>query len=176
MSHIIETERLIIRKITEDDFDDLLLLHSDPEVQKFTGEAVQTSIEEVQKGIRERTFKDYEKYGYGRWAVIWKETGEFTGWAGLKYLPEFEETDLGYRFNQKFWGKGIATESSIAILNYGFKELGLKRIIAVAMPEHKASMRVMEKVGMKFYRAFPYDEGGPDDMWYEIFNPKSKSL
>jgi len=90
----------------------------------------------------------------------------FVGWAGLAYLPEFDEVDLGYRFLPNFWGKGYATEASHEILTYGFDELELKRIIAIAMKENKASLRVMEKVGMEFDKMAPYEAGGEDVIWY----------
>ena len=168
MNTIIETDRLIIRKITSTYFEDLFNLHSDPVVQQYTGEPTISTFEEVIEGSKERTFRDYEVYGYGRWAVVLKSNNSFTGWAGLKYLPEFDEIDLGYRFLQEYWGMGIATEASIAILKYGFEVLELKRIIAVSMIENKASIRVIEKCGMIFDKKAPYDEGGEDDIWYKL--------
>ena len=84
----------------------------------------------------------------------------------MAYLPEFNEIDLGYRLLPEFWGKGIATEASHAILTYGFDKLKLKRIIAIAMKENKASIRVMEKVGMQFDKYAPYEPGGEDCTWY----------
>jgi len=163
---LIETDRLRLREFTIDDCQYVYELHSDHEVQKYTGEPVVTSLVEVEQGMKERTFKDYNKHGFGRWAVFLKDTKEFIGWAGLKYLPEFDKVDLGYRFKRAFWGKGYATESSVAILEYGFNTLNLECIIAIAMVENKASIRVMEKVGMQFYKMAPYDKGGEDVVWY----------
>jgi ribosomal-protein-alanine N-acetyltransferase len=91
---------------------------------------------------------------------------QFVGWAGLAYLPEFDEIDLGYRFLLEYWGAGIATEASRAILTYGFDTLKLKKIIAIVMKEHKASIRVMEKVGMEFDKFAPYEPGSQDAAWY----------
>ncbi|MFT5336877.1 MAG: ribosomal-protein-alanine N-acetyltransferase [Luteibaculaceae bacterium] len=162
---MIETERLLLREITLDDKDALFKLHSDPDVQMYTGEPVVESMAEMEKAIRARITR-YEQYGYGRWATFLKEGNQFVGWAGLAYLPEFDEIDLGFRFLPEFWGMGIATEASKAILNYGFDTLHLKRIIAIAMPENKASIRVMEKVGMEFHKLAPYEPGGEDDVWY----------
>ncbi|NNC83559.1 MAG: GNAT family N-acetyltransferase [Flavobacteriales bacterium] len=163
---IIETERLLLREITLDDTAVMFRLNSHPEVQKYTGEPLVQSMEEMEEAIRKRT-ADYKKYGYGRWATILKEGMHFTGWAGLAYLPEFDEIDLGYRFFPEYWGKGIATEASQAILNYGFETLQLDRIIAIAMKENTASIRVMEKVGMEFEKFAPYDPGGDDVVWYD---------
>lgn len=91
---------------------------------------------------------------------------QFVGWAGLAYLPEFDEIDLGYRFLPQYWRLGIATEASQAILTYGFDKLKLKKIIAIAMKENKPSIRVMEKVGMQFDKIAPYELGSEDAIWY----------
>ncbi|MGB5236303.1 MAG: GNAT family N-acetyltransferase [Flavobacteriaceae bacterium] len=165
MKILIETERLLLREITLDDKEALFKLHSDPGVQEYTGEPVVESIEAIEKAILTR-INNYEKYGYGRWATYLKNGMQFVGWAGLAYLPEFDEIDLGYRLLPEYWGLGIATEASRAILNYGFDTLKLKKIIAIALKENKASIRVMEKVGMKFYKFAPYEPGSEDALWY----------
>lgn len=167
MKTIIETSRLFLREITLEDKHDLLRLHAHPEVQRYTGEPIVESIEQMKDAINARV-GNYKKYGYGRWATFLKEGNQFVGWAGLAYLEEFDEIDLGYRFLPEFWGKGIATEVSQAILDYGFKELGLKKIIAIAMKENHASIRVMQKVGMQFDKLAPYDPGGEDVVWYSL--------
>ena len=176
MKPIIETERLLLREITPDDKEALFRLHSNPEVQKYTGEPVVKSLEEIEKAIEGR-IKHYKEYGFGRWATFLKKELQFVGWAGLLYLPEFDEIDLGYRFLPEYWGSGIATEASHAILKYGFDTLNLKRIVAIAMKEHKASIRVMEKIGMEFYKYAPYEPGAKDATWYycdqKLFSKKS---
>lgn len=165
MKVIIETERLLFREITLDDLEAMFRLHADPVVQRYTGEAVVKSRVEMKKAIETR-INNYRKYGYGRWATVLKSDKQFVGWAGLAYLPEFDEIDLGYRFLPEYWGLGIATEASEAILEYGFNELGLKKIVAIAMKENKASIRVLEKVGMEFYKLAPYEPGSEDELWY----------
>ncbi len=165
MKPLLETERLLLRKITLDDKEEIFKLHSDPEVQKYTGEPVVQSIDEIEKAIQIR-IANYKKYGYGRWATVLKNGMQFVGWAGLAYLPEFDEIDIGYRFLPAFWGSGIATEASHAILTYGFDKLKLERIIAIAMKENKASIRVLEKVGMEFDKFAPYEPGSEDAVWY----------
>lgn len=165
MKTIIETERLVLREITLDDKEKMFLLHSNSEVQQYTGEPLIKSIEEMEQIILVRII-NYKKYGYGRWATFLKDGMHFIGWSGLAYLPEFDEIDIGYRFLPKFWGKGIATEASQAILNYAFDKLELKRIIAIAMKENKASIRVMQKIGMEFDKFAPYEPGSKDVAWY----------
>ncbi len=165
MKTLIETERLLLREITLDDKEGLFKLYSNLEVQKYTGEPLVDSMEEMEKAIRVR-ISDYKKYGYGRWATFLKSGMKFVGWAGLAYLPEFDEIDLGYRFLPEYWGIGIATEASQAILTYGFDQLKLKKIIAIAMKENKASFKVMEKIGMEFDKIAPYEVGSEDAVWY----------
>lgn len=171
---MIETERLLLREISLDDAAEMFSLHSNAEVQKYTGESLIESIEEMSEVIQTR-IGNYKKYGYGRWATYLKKEMQFIGWAGLAYLPEFDEIDLGYRFLPNYWGKGMATEASLAILKYAFNVLELKRIIAIAMKENTASIRVMEKVGMKFEKFAPYEPGGEDVVWYSCHKNLSKT-
>ncbi len=166
---ILETERLILRELYPEDAEDMMRLHSHPEVQRFTGEGVITTKEGIRKKIEEK-MHNYKTYGYGRWATILKDGGQFVGWSGLAYLPEFDEIDVGYRFLPEFWGRGLATEATRDILVYAFEELNLNRIVAIAMSENKASIRVMEKAGMQFDKYAPYFPDGEDLVWFKIEN------
>jgi RimJ/RimL family protein N-acetyltransferase len=169
----IETALLLLRAITPADRDELFELHTDPEVQKYTGESVVDSKEKIDKAIEKRQ-RDYAKHGFGRMATIIKETGEFVGWAGLTYLPEFAAVDLGYRFKTKYWGRGYATEASQAILKQGFEMHKLDEIVAIALPENKASIRVMQKVGMNFDKLAPYDDEIEETVWYKMTKEEYK--
>lgn len=163
---IIETERLILREIVIDDAQDMLRLYSNHQVQQYTGEDIITSMEEIRNRIKEIQSRDSENRGLNRWATILKKDNQFVGWAGLAYLPEFDEVDLGFRFFPEYWGQGIGTEASQAILKYGFDKLKLKKIVAIAMKENIGSIRVMEKVGMEFDKFAPYEPGSEDATWY----------
>ena len=165
----LQTKRLILRELCPGDAEDMMRLHSHPEVQRFTGEGVITTPEGIRKKIEEK-MHDYKTYGYGRWATILKDGEQFVGWSGLAYLQEFDEIDVGYRFLPEYWGKGLATEATRAILAYSFNELKLKRIVAIAMKENKASIRVMEKAGTHFEKFAPYFPDGEDLVWYQISN------
>lgn len=146
---MIETKRLILRVPLLEDAQSLFELNSDPDVVRYTGDTAFNSIIEVHHLLRDRIWPQQEKYKMTRLIVTLKE-GTFLGWCGLKYFPETNEVDLGYRFMKKYWGKGYATEASIASLEYGFNELNLKRIIAKAMPDNVGSIKVMQKLGMTF--------------------------
>ncbi len=170
MSYIVETKRLGMRPYHPDDAEPFLAMYNDPAVMRYlTGETTPSSVEEMRQRIVD--YPDYKKHGFGRWSCILKETGQFIGFSGLKFLEDFHgEVDLGYRFFPKFWGQGIATESGIASLQYGFEVLKLKRIIGMAIPENKASIRVLEKCGMSFEKNDDYD--GTDVVVYAIENQK----
>ncbi len=166
MNIILTTERLILKTIDEADAQHMYELNFDPEVIRYTGDVGFNSIEEAHAFIQ--SYTDYEKNGYGRWTALLRSTGEYIGWCGLKYNKDRGETDLGYRLMKKYWNQGYATEASKACLDYGFSELGLKRIIACAAPANKASIRVMEKLGMQFEKMI--GEEGEEWVQYVMVN------
>ncbi len=88
--------------------------------------------------------------GLGRWAVIHKTTDQILGWCGLKYNPDLNEYDLGFRFFKTYWGQGFATEASRACLDYGFQHLDLPAIVGRTMEQNAASICVLQKIGMHF--------------------------
>lgn len=164
----LETDRLLLREFTLDDKEAVYEFGSNEEIHTYTGDAMIGSVEEAEDLIKNVWFEDYKNYGYGRFATIYKPDNRLIGFAGLKYLPEFGETDIGYRFLPKYWGKGLATEASRAIIDYGFEHLKLKRIIGIAMPENIGSWKVLEKVGLHYYKTDDYDGDGGAYRWYKI--------
>jgi RimJ/RimL family protein N-acetyltransferase len=147
---ILETERLLLREFDESDAEPFHLFLSDPAVIRYTGDPDGGSpgVEHSLTVLRSRTLADYRTHGYGRWAVVLKANGEVIGFAGLKYLADAQEVDIGYRLLPDHWGRGLATEACRAILDYGRTRLGLERIIAFVHPENVASVRVLEKLGL----------------------------
>ena len=166
----IETERLILRDLTEQDLQGIFELDSDPEVHSYLGnKPIKTLIEA--KEIIDFIILQYRKNGIGRWAVIEKESGNFIGWSGFKYINDVindrtQYYDLGYRFIKKYWGKGFATESAMACLNFGFNKLEQKDIFAIADSRNLASNKILQKIGMTNINEFDY-ENVPHN-FYEI--------
>ena len=148
MKFIIETDRLLLREFILDDAEKFYQLNLNPNVIKYTGNAAFKSIEEAKSFLE--NYNDYKTNGYGRWAVINKESNEFIGWCGLKYGELENQTDIGFRFFEEEWNKGYATESAVACLKYGFEVLKLNRIIGRAMKENTASIKVLEKIGLVY--------------------------
>ncbi len=175
MQVFLETERLELRRFTEDDVDNLFGLDSDPEVMRFINHGKPTPREVVQNDILPRFLSYYERFaGFGFWAVIEKSSGEFLGWFHFR-SPEGsppDEIELGYRLRKAAWGKGYGTEGSRALIRKGFTELGVRRVVASTYQDNVASQRVMEKAGLTLVRTFHMTPAelaahglDPDDLW-----------
>jgi len=165
MNFILETPRLILREFDISDAENLFLLNSDPDVIRYTGDNHFKNLEEAKALIE--NYIPYKRDGFGRWTVLLKDTNEFLGWNGLRKLEDNGYIDLGYRFLKKHWNKGYATESSLACLKYGFEKLGMTEICARAIKENVASIRVMQKCGMTYWK--DGDCHGENAVYYRIF-------
>ena len=146
---LFETERLRFREIGPNDALGLFRLEQDPIVRRYVGVDKGFATVEDARAFAERYQDVYRKDGYARWAAIERGTEDFLGWCGLRKQPN-GDVDLGYRYRPDTWGKGLATEAARECLRYGFDVLGLEEIVATAMPENVASLRVLEKVGFRF--------------------------
>lgn len=140
------TDRLTLREFEVEDAAALFRLRADPEVNRHTGEPLAPDVESVARDIL--AYPDYRQHGFGRWACALRTTGEVIGFCGLKYLPELDEVDLGYRFVPEHWGRGYATESGRAALEVG-AELGLREVTAYVLPANLGSVRVLDKLGFR---------------------------
>ncbi len=143
-----ETERLSLREFRVEDAEAFFQLRSDPQVIRFTGDEPLQSLNQARKAIED--YPDFETVGFGRWACVLKETQETIGFCGLKYLSDLQEVDLGYRLLPRYWCRGLATEASRACVEFGFEVLKLDEIIALVLRQNKPSIRVLEKVGMRY--------------------------
>ncbi len=150
MAFQLETSRLTLREFSINDADDLYQLNLNPEVIKYTGDPPFKSLAEAKQFVSD--YNAYRKTGYGRWAVIEKSTNKFIGWCGLKYHPE-GYIDLGFRFFQETWGNGFATESSQVCIQYAKTKLNLQYLIGRVLPENRASIRVLEKLGFVYLKS-----------------------
>lgn len=171
MAHILlETERLILRRFTREDGPHLHALDNDPAVMRYINGGTPTPWEVVEQQILPGFLRyDDGKPGFGFWAAIEKATGDFAGW--FVFRPTGDDSDevaLGYRLRQAVWGKGYATEGARALVERGFVQWGVERVIATTYEENRASRRVMEKLGMSHVRSFRYDAetAGGSDTFY----------
>ncbi|SDX81389.1 Protein N-acetyltransferase, RimJ/RimL family [Lutibacter oricola] len=164
MIKILETKRLFLRELNVDDCENIYKLNLNINVIKYTGDSAFKSIDEAKEFLG--NYNDYEYNGYGRWAVVNKKTNEFIGWCGLKYNELANETDIGFRFFEKDWNNGFATESAKACIDYGFKNFKLKRIIGRAMKDNIGSVNVLIKIGMVYIQKINFE--GKEGVLYAI--------
>ena len=157
---IIETKRLILRHQVIADLDDLWALYCDPEITQYIPDAPR-SREEAKEELEWHMNGHPRHPELGLWATIHKETGKFIGRCGLLLwtIDGQNEVEVAYTIAREHWGQGLATEAARAILNYGFENLHLSRLISLIDSENIASRRVAEKMGMAFERE-GHDEMG----------------
>jgi len=174
---LVETARLYLRRFQLDDLDGLAGLLSDPDVMRYVGDG-QPQSREVADSALQSIIRHWQEHGFGRWAAIDKETQTLIGFGGLRSMMGTPE--VVYHFVKSYWGRGLATELASASLRYGFEERQFERIVAVAKPQNVASIRVMEKLGMRYLKHTIYynmevvqyeierAEWDPDDSPYRL--------
>ncbi|HTV41469.1 MAG TPA: GNAT family N-acetyltransferase [Candidatus Baltobacteraceae bacterium] len=155
----LETDRMLFRQFQETDAQLLFELDSDPEVMRFISKGKPTPLATIQNEYIPR-FLDYYRRTppQGFWAAHLRESGAFIGWFHLR--PDkisAAEMELGYRLQRNFWGRGLATEGSKALLGKAFNEWGYEKVCARTLADNAASRRVMERAGLCFERDFHYD-------------------
>lgn len=159
----IQTSRLYLREFNLADAPMVYEMHQDPEITRYTGDPLPwSSIAHTEKILVDAILPQY-KNGIGRWAVYLNDSDTFIGWCGLKDIGE--EIDLGYRYIRAWWGKGFATEAAEAVLAYGISKK-LPNIIGRAAIENKASVKVLEKIGLTFDGFYTDIETGTKSVRY----------
>lgn len=169
---VVETERLILRHFHAFDGEAMWRVFGDAEVMRFgPGVRTQQWVREWLRGCME----DYYRIlGFGPWAVVQKSSRSVIGYSGLFYFPDIAgrpEIELGYRLARPFWRHGYATEAAAAVRDYGFSVLCLPRLIALIDPQNTASIRVVEKVGMRYEREVMLEGYSHPDRVYSMANP-----
>ncbi|MBD2460707.1 GNAT family N-acetyltransferase [Oscillatoria sp. FACHB-1407] len=168
---MLKTERLILRGWESDDFDAFKAIATDPRVMQYIGTGESWSDERIQQFFEANTTSQREA-GFSFWAVIDSETQTLIGLCGLFRFDGFNEVEIGWWLTPDYWGKGLAIEAAQAVMAYGFEQLNLPRIVAIAQPENQRSIRVMEKLGMQFEK-MTVDRRGIDVVYYAKNNPLS---
>jgi ribosomal-protein-alanine N-acetyltransferase len=146
---VLETDRLFLRRLQADDLQDIFEYASDPEVAKYTSWPAHQTIHDT------REFLDYvlELYRNGDvapWGLVVKVGGKLVGTCGfLDWYPDSARAEVGYALSSQYWGRGLMTEAVRAVIAFGFRTLNANRIQGRCEVENIASIRVMEKAGMK---------------------------
>lgn len=176
----IETTRLILREIIPEDVERIFLLDQNPEVMKYIGLKPVTKIEESAETIK-NIRNQYAENGIARWAVIEKESNLLIGWCGLKLLTKplngFTNVyELGYRFLPEYWGKGFATESAKAVIEYGFEQMDVEIIYACTDVDNLNSANILKnKLGFSETGTFIDDLDNATCFWFELEKEKFRN-
>lgn len=159
--NILETHRLLLRRLEPGDLDALYALYRDPEIRRYYPEGTLT-LEETKEELEWFLNGHPAHPELGLWTTIHKETGQFIGRCGLLpwTIDGRYEVEVAYMIAKEYWGQGLGTEAAQAILDYGFEQLSLSRLICLIDRENLASIHVAENIGMTFEREGE-DEKGP---------------
>jgi len=173
MDVYLETPRMLLRRITPEDEGLLLDLDSDPEVMRYLNGGVPSTIDDIRERVLPWALQDCGDARWGVWAALLKPANEFIGW--FHFYPSAQpphDIEVGYRLRRAHWGVGLATEGTAALIDKGFNEYGLERIVARTLENNAASRRVMEKAGMRYVSDADFTEhrfpGSATGVWYEI--------
>ena len=162
----LETDRLILRPMTEQDAEFVLELLNDPSFINNIGDRKIRSVDGAKAYIMNGAVASYAKNGFGLLTVTLKATGESMGICGLIKRETLGDVDIGYAFLPKFWSKGYAAESALAVKQFARDVVGLKRMVAITDPQNLPSIRVLEKIGMTFEKMVRLAE---DDIELKLF-------
>jgi ribosomal-protein-alanine N-acetyltransferase len=162
MTTFLETQRLIIRAPTANDFDNWWSVHAESDVIPASKEIIHEWLD--------HHILDYKKHGFSMGSVYLKDSHEFIGRAGLFYYFYADNTEpdieIGYVLHKAHWNKGFATELATALIDWGFKNLSVNKLIALIATDNKKSQHILEKVGMRYVKNIKSE--GEDFLLYEI--------
>jgi len=168
----LSTEHLFLRHFHILDEDAMYGVFGDAEVMKY-GDGPQTK-EWISNWLRTCLDRYHRTWGFGPYAVVERLKLEAIGYCGLFYFPDVNgqpEVEIGYRLARTAWGKGYATEAALAVRDYAFTTLGLKRLIAIIDPSNTASIRVAQKLGMSHEQDVMFEGYTHPDHVYVIMRP-----
>jgi len=159
--HVLETDRLILRRLTLNDAEFIYRLVNDPSWLRFIGDKNVRDLDGARRYLREGPLDMYERFGFGMYRVEERDSGTPLGMCGLIKRDTLPDADVGYAFLPEARGKGYAFEAAAAVLDHGRRVFGLKRILAIVSPDNASSIRVLEKAGMQFERDLEIRPGDP---------------
>jgi RimJ/RimL family protein N-acetyltransferase len=160
--NVLETERLTLRWLTAEDAPFMLALLNEPSFLRFIGDRKVRTVDEARAYIQKGPAEMYARHGHGLYLTSLKEGGIPVGMCGLIKRDGLEDVDIGFAFLPAFWGRGYAFEAASAVLEYGRKTLGLRRIVAITVPDNQSSIRLLEKIGLTFERMIQLNGEGPE--------------
>lgn len=160
--NVLETDRLVLRRLSIEDAAFILQLLNEPSFLRFIGDKGVRTLDDARQYILDGPMASYERFGFGLYLTLLKQNDVPIGICGLLKRETLKDVDLGFAFLPQFWRKGYAFESAAAVMAYGRTTLGLKRIVAITSPENDSSIKVLEKLGFGFEEMVRLSEDGPE--------------
>jgi RimJ/RimL family protein N-acetyltransferase len=155
---VLETDRLIVRRLSLEDAEFILQLLNEPSWLRFIGDKGIRTLDGARDYILKGPVEMYARLGFGLYLVELKEEGFPVGICGLIKRDSLADVDIGFAFLPEFWGKGYAYESASAVMSYGIKTFGLNRLVAITSLDNYVSGKLLEKLGFKFERIVKLSE------------------
>lgn len=155
---VLETERLVLRRMTADDAEFILRLVNEPSFIRYVGDKGVRGLADAVQYIQAGPVASYERFGFGLYLVEFKEGGVPIGMCGLVKRDSLPDVDVGFAFLPEFWSKGYAFEAAAAVKAYGRDVLGISRLLAITNPDNESSIKLLEKIGLRFERMIRLSE------------------
>lgn len=160
---VLETARLTLRELTLGDAGFILGLLNEPSFLRFIGDKGVRNLDDASEYLRQGPIASYRQFGFGLFLVQLRESGTAIGMCGLLKRPNLDDVDVGFAFLPGFWSRGYAFESASAVVAYGKGVFGLQRIVGLVRPDNQGSIRVLEKLGLRFERIVNIAGEGAED-------------
>jgi RimJ/RimL family protein N-acetyltransferase len=170
--HVIQTGRLVLRHLGLSDAGFILELLNDADFLRFIGDKGVTSLAIAREYIQKGPIESYERHGFGLYAACLHD-GTPGGRCGLVKRDSLTDVDVGFAFLSRYRLQGYAVESAAAVLDHAGRVLGLRRIVAITLPENGASIAVLEKIGLRYEGMIRLDEHGPE---LKLFGPADSAV
>jgi ribosomal-protein-alanine N-acetyltransferase len=168
---ILETERLVLRRLTPEDAPFILELLNDPLFLRFVGDKGVRTRDEAEAYLRQGPMASYAKHGFGLYLVALKDGGAPIGMCGLLKRDVLDDVDIGFAYLPQFAGKGYAIEAARATVHYAHTTLGLRRVVAITAPDNEASQNVLKKLGLRYEKTLKLPAYSTDSL---LFTPAAE--
>jgi RimJ/RimL family protein N-acetyltransferase len=157
--NVLETDRLLLRWLSVDDAEFILGLLNEPSWIQFIGDRGVRTLDEARAYILNGPVEMYHRLGFGLYLVVRKDDSVPLGMCGLIKRKGLDDVDIGFAFRPGFWSKGYAFEAAAAVVQYARSTLGLRRIVAITAPDNESSIKLLQKLGLKFEKMVTLSEG-----------------
>jgi RimJ/RimL family protein N-acetyltransferase len=171
--NILETERLMLRRLAAGDAAFILELLNEPAFLENIGDRGARTLADARRYIAKGPVASYRKFGFGLYLVELKDSGAPIGICGLLKRESLDDVDIGFAFLRKYWSQGYARESAAAVMHYGWTTLRLQRIVAITKPSNHASITLLEILGLRFEKTVALPDHGGENKLFAARAPRS---